>query len=32
VVACAAGSRADDDKYASQKKVRFPASEVVKHI
>lgn len=32
VVACAAGYRADDDKYASQKKVRFPASEVVKHI
>lgn len=32
VVACAAGYRADDDKYASQKKVRFPASEVVKHV
>jgi nitroreductase len=32
VVACAAGYRADDDKYASQQKVRFPASEVVKHI
>ncbi|MEY4692486.1 MAG: hypothetical protein RIT19_2811 [Verrucomicrobiota bacterium] len=32
VVACAAGYRADDDKYASQKKVRFPASEVVTHV
>ncbi len=32
VVACAAGYRAVDDKYASLKKVRFPASEVVKHV
>jgi nitroreductase len=32
VVACAAGYRADDDKYASQKKIRFAASEVVKHV
>jgi len=32
VVACAAGYRAADDKYASMKKVRFPAAEVVRHI
>jgi nitroreductase len=32
VVACAAGYRAVDDKYASLAKVRFPASEVVQHI
>ena len=32
VVACAAGHRSADDKYASQKKVRFPASEVVTHL
>ena len=32
VVACAAGFRAADDKYASLPKVRFPAADVVKHI
>ncbi len=32
VVACAAGFRAADDKYATLAKVRFPASEVVQHI
>jgi len=32
VVACAAGYRSAEDKYASLKKVRFPASEVVKHV
>jgi nitroreductase len=32
VVACPAGYRAEDDKYATKPKVRFPASEVVKHI
>ncbi len=32
VVACPAGYRAADDKYATKPKVRFPASEVVKHI
>lgn len=32
VVACAAGFRAEDDKYASLAKVRFPAREVVQHI
>ncbi len=32
VVACAAGYRASDDKHASDKKVRFKASEVVAHI
>lgn len=32
VVACAAGYRAADDKYATLAKVRFPASEVVQHI
>ncbi|MDX2186878.1 MAG: NAD(P)H-dependent oxidoreductase [Opitutaceae bacterium] len=32
LVACAAGYRADDDKYADAKKVRFPATEVVQKI
>ncbi len=32
VVACAAGYRAADDKFASVPKVRFPASEIVTHI
>ncbi len=32
VVACAAGYRAEDDKYATLAKVRFPNSEVVEHI
>ncbi len=32
VVACAAGYRAADDKYATLPKVRFPLSEVVQHI
>lgn len=32
VVACAAGYRAADDKYAMIPKVRFPAEEVVRHI
>ena len=32
VVACAAGYRAADDKYASLAKVRFPASEILRHI
>lgn len=32
VVACAAGYRASDDKYASLAKVRFPADEVVRHV
>jgi nitroreductase len=32
VVACAAGYRAEDDKYAKLAKVRFPASEVIQHI
>jgi nitroreductase len=32
LVACAAGYRAADDKYAAAAKVRFPASEVVQHI
>jgi nitroreductase len=32
VVACAAGYRAADDKYATLPKVRFPASEVIQHI
>lgn len=32
VVACAAGYRADDDKYARLPKVRFPTSEVVQHL
>jgi nitroreductase len=32
VVACAAGYRSAEDKYSALKKVRFPASEVVKHV
>jgi nitroreductase len=32
VVACAAGYRAADDKYATLPKVRFPAGEVIQHI
>lgn len=32
VVACAAGYRAAEDKYASVPKVRFAASEVIQHI
>ncbi len=32
VVACAAGYRAGDDKYARQAKVRFPVSEVVQYL
>jgi hypothetical protein len=32
VVACAAGYRAADDKYAGLPKVRFPASEVIQHL
>lgn len=32
VVQCAAGYRADDDKYASNPKVRFPTDEVIKYI
>jgi nitroreductase len=32
VVACAAGYRAADDKYATERKVRFPASEVIQRI
>ncbi len=32
VVVCAAGYRADDDKYALQPKVRFPSEEVVQYI
>lgn len=32
VVACAAGHRAADDKYATTPKVRFPAEEVVQHL
>ena len=32
VVACAAGYRAADDKYAQLAKVRFPASEIIRHI
>ena len=31
-VACAAGYRAADDKYASMPKVRFPASRLIVHI
>ena len=31
-VVCVAGYRAADDKYASLPKVRFPATEVVRHI
>ena len=30
--ACAAGYRADDDKYAVAAKVRYPAAEVVSHV
>jgi hypothetical protein len=30
--ACAAGYRAEGDKYASAAKVRFPASEVVSYV
>ncbi|MBX3394481.1 MAG: NAD(P)H-dependent oxidoreductase [Phycisphaerae bacterium] len=32
VVACAAGYRTSDDKYAKLPKVRFPAEEVVRHV
>ncbi len=32
VVACPAGYRAADDKYASAPKVRFKAADVVEHI
>ena len=32
VVACAAGYRAGDDKYATAPKVRYPASEIIQHI
>ncbi|MEO1147001.1 MAG: NAD(P)H-dependent oxidoreductase [Cyanobacteria bacterium J06638_22] len=32
VVLCAAGYRADDDKYAGLKKVRYPKSEVMTHL
>lgn len=32
VVVCAAGYRATDDKYATLPKVRFPISEVVRHV
>ncbi len=32
VVACAAGYRSGDDKYAALPKVRFAASEVIQHI
>ena len=32
VVLCAAGYRADDDKYANLKKVRYPKSEVITHL
>lgn len=32
VVACAAGYRAADDKYAQLAKVRFAASEIIQHI
>lgn len=32
VVACAAGYRAADDKYATLPKVRFPVAEVVQHL
>jgi nitroreductase len=31
-VACAAGYRAADDKYATERKVRFPASEMIQRI
>lgn len=32
VVACAAGYRADDDKYASLAKVRYAAEDVIRHV
>jgi hypothetical protein len=32
VVACAAGYRAADDKHAQLAKVRFPATEIVRHV
>jgi nitroreductase len=32
VVACAAGYRATDDKYAATPKVRFPLEDVVQHV
>ena len=32
VVGCAAGYRADDDKYAVAAKVRFPAEEVIRRV
>jgi nitroreductase len=32
VVACAAGYRAADDKYATLPKVRYPAAEIVQHF
>lgn len=32
VVSCAAGYRAETDKYAAAKKVRFPADELVRHV
>lgn len=32
VCACPAGYRADDDKYAATPKVRFEASEVIRHL
>jgi hypothetical protein len=32
VVACAAGYRAADDKYATIPKVRFEAKDVIQHV
>jgi nitroreductase len=32
VVACAVGYRAESDKYAAAKKVRFPAADLVRHV
>jgi nitroreductase len=32
VVACAAGHRSDEDKYATTEKVRFDASDVIVHL
>lgn len=32
VVLCALGYRAEDDKYAQAKKVRFPASDIIIHV
>jgi nitroreductase len=32
VVLCAAGYRADDDKYATSPKVRFPSEEIIQYI